>query len=56
MSFFEIKFIPNDNSTHGKYRFFDTVFSESKNVNGIKKEYQEILKTTNVKVIKRSSL
>ena len=56
MAFFEIRFIPRDGSTRGKYRFHDIVYYESKKSDEVKKEFQVILKTQNVKVNKRSSL
>jgi len=57
MPFYEIKFVPNNNTTRGKYRFFDVVYVESnKKCDEVKKEYQEILKTDKVKVNKRTSM
>jgi hypothetical protein len=57
MSFYEIKFIPKNGSTGGKYRFFDVVFYENpKKLDEIKKEFQLQLQTPNVKVSKRSSM
>lgn len=57
MPYYEIKFIPNNNTTGGKYRFYDVVYTETnKKCDEIKKEFQELLKTQNVRVKKRTSL
>jgi len=56
MPFYEIKFIPNNGSTGGKYRFFDTVYyNHHKLIADVKKDFQEILKTKNVRATERSS-
>ncbi len=57
MPFYEIKFVPNNNTTRGKYRFHDVVYTESnKKCDEIKKEFQALLKTDKVRVNKRTSI
>ena len=57
MPFFEIKFIPRDGSTSGKYRFYDVVYYDcNKKSSEVKVEFQKLLKTQNVKALKRSSM
>jgi hypothetical protein len=57
MPFYEIKFVPNNGTTRGKYRFYDVVYSDgNKKCDDVKKEYQDLLKTQNVKVMKRTSM
>lgn len=57
MSYFEVKFIPLDNSTRGKYRYYDIVYySVIKKPDEVKAEYQKLLRTKNVKIIKRSGI
>lgn len=57
MPFYEIKFVPKNGSTRGKYRFYDVVYTDAnKSCDDIKKEFQTLLKTENVRVKKRTSL
>jgi hypothetical protein len=56
MPFFEIKYIPRDGSTGGKYRFYDIVYYDKQpKLDVVKKEFQELLRTQHVKVLKRST-
>jgi hypothetical protein len=57
MPFYEIKYVPLNGSTRGKYRFYDVVYIDTnRKCEDVRKEFQALLKTQNVKVTKRTSL